>query len=222
MTKAPRREGDFYPTPQAVADRIVAATFVEPGPVRVQRILEPSAGDGAFVHACRARFPQAMITAVEPTHVPDHDPDRVFRGTIEDYARATSGRFDLIIGNPPYNLAAKHVRLCLNLLAPYGRLVFLLRLGFLASKGRRLLFQEHVPERVDVLPARPSFSWTWTCPPKFGGCGHKEVTAPDVARPHCKACGRVSPTCTKTDSHDYAVITWRQGFEGETAMGWLP
>jgi hypothetical protein len=222
--KAPRREGDFYPTPQDVADRIVRSMdrhdLIMPG----ARVLEPSAGDGAFVRAVRERAPSAYIVALEPS-------DRVLacKGVadmakpmrLEEIVIPEQARFDLIIGNPPYNLAAEHVRLCLDLLAPEGRLVFLLRLGFLASKGRRRLFEQHPPERVDVLAERPSFSWTWVC----RACEHKWTTAPEPPA-HERLCPTMAhdeagAACTKTDKYDYAVITWRQGFTGETAMGWL-
>lgn len=226
--KAPRREGDFYPTPQDVADRIVE-TYTHDYLNKPKRILEPSAGDGAFLRACRGRFPDASIWAVEPAQYPG-TANRHYRGTLEDFACLPEAwhTFDLIIGNPPYNLAAEHVRLCLDLLAPEGRLVFLLRLGFLASRTRRALFREHPPERVDVLAERPSFSWTWGC----GVCGEKWTRPPSVCPGPCPKCetipnetpepGQRRGTCTKTDAHDYAVITWRQGFTGETAMGWLP
>jgi hypothetical protein len=229
--KAPRREGDFYPTPQDVADRIVRSVdrhdLIMPG----ARVLEPSAGDGAFVRAVRERQPEAKIMAVEPDprhrHTLAEFTMHVWPHSLEEFTHTREACYDLVIGNPPYNLAAEHVRLCLDLLAPQGRLVFLLRLGFLASKGRRKLFAEHPPERVDVLAERPSFSWTWTCP----ACETKFTTLPGAHFETCPnpACAWPAATpfngerwaCTKTDAHDYAVITWRQGFEGETAMGWL-
>jgi SAM-dependent methyltransferase len=149
-----RRASDFYPTPIDLARRVVANLDSEP-----PRILEPSAGDGAFVVACRERWPGAEYWIAEPIAQKRNSlfANHKFE-TLEDLAAHPNHSFDLIVGNPPYSLAESHVQLCLGLLAPGGRLVFLLRLAFLESKKRASLWQESPLERVTVMHERPSFT----------------------------------------------------------------
>jgi hypothetical protein len=154
-----RRESDYYPTPLELADRIVATVGIAP----VATILEPSAGSGSFVRACQRRWPSAAVTAVEPSsrHWGELIELRCTVGqqSLEEYVHYWGrARYDLIIGNPPYSLAEEHVRMCLGMLQPWGRLVFLLRLAFVESQKRVPLWRDHKPTRVIVLPERPSFT----------------------------------------------------------------
>lgn len=224
--RAKRVAGDSYPTPDALALKIAQAHDARSDTLVPRAILEPSAGSGAFVRAARACWPGARVTAIEP------DPDKRLTlhnagtdtahvGTLETFAHAPV--YDLILGNPPYSLAQRHVALCLDLLAPGGSLVFLLRLAFLASQKRAAFLRANPPLRVDVLSGRPSFVWTWTC----RACGYKFTTVPHGHVDTCAnpACGEAYTQAmfarTTTDATDYAVFTWRQGYSGETRLGWL-
>jgi hypothetical protein len=80
-----------------------------------------------------------------------------------DFADYTSTghepRFDVIIGNPPYNAAETHVRRALSLRSkPFGVVAFLLRLAFLESAERVPFWREHPASKIYVLSERPSFS----------------------------------------------------------------
>jgi hypothetical protein len=133
-----RREFDFYPTPAPVADALVelAARFV---PGEVARIIEPQAGEGAIVRACRKRWPSADLLA--------YDVRREVRAAcLEAGADEFTARdwrepwpvphADLIIGNPPFADAEAQVIASLERL-PYGSLLLqLLPLGFLGGLER--------------------------------------------------------------------------------------
>jgi len=67
-------------------------------------------------------------------------------------------RYDVIIGNPPYSLAKEFIDKSLELLAPGGRLIFLLRTNFLESAKRFAWWQDTLPNRLYVLHKRPSFT----------------------------------------------------------------
>ena len=62
------------------------------------------------------------------------------------------------MGNPPYKQAEAFIEKGMELLRPSGHLAFLLRVGFLASRGRYPLFQKWKPSRVIVMSGRPSFT----------------------------------------------------------------
>ncbi|MFR2694376.1 MAG: hypothetical protein ACLTBV_31030 [Enterocloster bolteae] len=56
---------------------------------------------------------------------------------IDDFPEHGSReKYDLIIGNPPFNQAIEFVEKCLGLLKPGGRLIFLLRTAFMESDQR--------------------------------------------------------------------------------------
>lgn len=214
---AKRRDADFYPTPDELAERIVSSVPL----ISDISILEPSAGSGAFVRACRANWPLARVSQVEPG--PHHFDPEVdgYRATLEEFAaRLPDARFDLIIGNPPFSLAKEHIRLCLSMLAPSGRLVFLLRLAFLETKKRAKFWRECPPAKVTVLRERPSFCWSWSC--KVGKkTVHKWTSAPGVKHTHCPECGSGKLKVTKTDACAYAVFEWHEGFAGKPELGWM-
>lgn len=99
---------DRFFTPDALAVAIVARLAERiPEPAM---ILEPSCGGGAFVRACRARWPEARIIAR------DIDPEAegltlADDAAVEDFLTAELPRVDLVIGNPPFSgdTAIEHV-----------------------------------------------------------------------------------------------------------------
>lgn len=117
---------DFFPTPDAVIDTMLAAAGIEAG----HRVLEPSAGDGAIVKRIMAD------TGVPPTCVELNsercndlkrivgNPGHVIQGDFLDYNPPEG--FDRIVLNPPFSnfRDVRHVTHAISLLkAGGGRLV---------------------------------------------------------------------------------------------------
>lgn len=184
-----RRADDAYLTAddlaQAITDRL--ATII-PAPATV---LEPSAGEGAFVRAVTKTWPGAAIDAVEPRIVGPLvlQPARVWMTTLEQFTEEEPApgapprrpRYDLVVGNPPYLCAESHVVLARKL----GRCVaFLLRMSFLSSQGR--------VERL--WDAQPGLRWL----------------IPLAQRP--------SFTGKGTDNSEYAIFVWEDGFTGSARI----
>jgi hypothetical protein len=67
-------------------------------------------------------------------------------------------QFNIIATNPPFSKAEKFVWKSLELLHPWGVMIFLLKLTFLASLGRMRLYQERPPSEVIIFHKRPSFT----------------------------------------------------------------
>lgn len=97
-------------TPQTLADAVVdwVAGLL---PRKPGVILEPSVGGGAFVRACRRRWPGAWIMAA------DIDPRARGLGAADesrvgDYAEVDAGWWsrspELVVGNPPFDHAVAH------------------------------------------------------------------------------------------------------------------
>lgn len=155
-----RNEADFYATPlETVYTLLDNYEIIYPEDV----ILEPGAGSGNIIRALRERGYKNHIDAVE-LRVEEYCnlsnyADQVL---IYDYLSPlinTNGRkYDVIIGNPPYSLAQEFIDKSLELLAPGGRLIFLLRTNFLESKKRFEWWQDKLPNGLYVLHSRPSFT----------------------------------------------------------------
>lgn len=104
-----KSRGAFY-TPSAVAD-FLATWAIRGG---AERVLEPSAGDGALVRASVARFrdfsrePGVRVVAVEPepreaAKCRSVDPSvRVLERDFFSVLPEDVGRVDAVVGNPPY------------------------------------------------------------------------------------------------------------------------
>lgn len=159
-----RPEADVYPTPNWAVEQILNAALLSP--YHRLRILDPGAGSGVW-GAIASSTIRSEVWGVELRDLgePLAEFDQWFGGT--DYLKwlpssdlfGNERRFDLIIGNPPYSLAEEFIRHSFDLLAPGGQVIFLLRLAFLEGQARaKGLWVECQPERVLVLPKRPSFS----------------------------------------------------------------
>lgn len=151
-----RPDGDVYPTPQDVALAVIKAGLYTPcwSP---RRILDPGAGNGVWGASAAAYFRSVIWGVEQRPLIPSGEFDHWH--TANFLVWETDVRFDLVVGNPPYSLAEPFVRRSRELLAPGGQIVFLLQLSFLGGQKRaKGLWTEFPPERVLVLPKRPSFS----------------------------------------------------------------
>ncbi len=155
-----RRNGDYYRTPSWTVEALLAVASLE-GP-----ILEPGCGDGAILTALAAHG-LSPLTGIElerglaETAARSLPTARILWGDFLDEASdQVLGHPAIIIGNPPYTQAEAFVRRGLGLLAPAGHLYFLLRVGFLETRGRRDLFDGRQAGFAGcyALSRRPSFT----------------------------------------------------------------
>jgi hypothetical protein len=147
-------------TPYALARHICARVQSVTGQA-IAQILEPGAGTGNFVAAARAQWPDATITAL--------DIDQRYGAACKkqgadafhhtDYTKANPDPFfDLVIGNPPYNLAEKFVE---NAVGGGGWACFLMRAAFRSGVGRWKtggILRCHPPLVSWPIVPRPSFT----------------------------------------------------------------
>ena len=153
-----RKEADFYATPlETVYALLDNYGDIDPNDL----ILEPSAGNGNILQALRNRGYQNFIEAVELRESELNNLDKLASEvSICDFLMdfEATCKYDVIIGNPPYSLAQKFIDKSLELLAPGGRLIFLLRTNFLESQKRFEWWQDKTPNGLYVLNKRPSFT----------------------------------------------------------------
>lgn len=115
-----QKSHQFYPTPRALAQRVVALADIQPGTV----VLEPSAGQGGLASLLPAG---AVCVEVSPLNCAvlqgkGHD---VVQADFLQWAGATSRRFDRVVMNPPFSEGRwqAHTRAAAALLQPGGVLV---------------------------------------------------------------------------------------------------
>lgn len=129
----------FFPTPDAVIDRMLDEAAIEPG----HRVLEPSAGIGSILDKIRERhgidadavermFPLEEILSMKGYNA--------HRGDFLEYWNH-EGEYDRIVMNPPFERGAdvKHVQHAFKLLKPGGRLVALMANGAAFAKAADMI-----------------------------------------------------------------------------------
>lgn len=132
------RKADFFPTPAALAERVVALAALRPG----AHVLEPSAGRGALARAVIAACPAAFVTCVEA--LPDNadalerDGFAVHRQDFTTIGTGAIGPFDSVVMNPPFGGRAdiRHVRHALGFVRPGGSLVAVMSGGVAYREDR--------------------------------------------------------------------------------------
>lgn len=174
-----RRAHELYPTERALIRAALTAYAIEPPggfipldcyPERyIERsggyILDPGAGDGRWGLAAKALYPDALVMGVEERNVPMPEGMDAWLRRKSFLSFFPGVRFGLICGNPPYGpkvggviLAEHFIRIGFDLLAPGGRMIYLLPLQMMAGKDRyNNLWRTHPPTLVAVVSPRPSF-----------------------------------------------------------------
>lgn len=150
-TRGQRDVDDFYATPAWAVHRILEKAFpmVED---RIGEWLDPCAGKGAIIRACKDLGVSARWTACELEDSYQGDLlDCTNRVLMGDFFRVVPARYDVAIFNPPFPLAEQFVRACLPIAT---HVICLQRINWAAKRAG--LFGEFPPD-VWMLPDRPAF-----------------------------------------------------------------
>ncbi len=116
--------------------------------------LDPCAGDGAILDALRKSGRWGCVAGIEL------DPMLAAKAPACIHADALAmswARPDSIVMNPPFKHALEFLEKALAEVGPNGEVAALLKLAFMASKGRKAFHDAH-PSDVFVLSKRPSFA----------------------------------------------------------------
>lgn len=166
----PRVENDVYETPPELAKAIITRlALIVPEPAF---IIEPSAGSGAFIKACKETWNSSKICAVDLR--PECEQKCISSGANEfhlstwENASKTLPIANLIVGNPPYKFAKEHTDLALEHIQENGHVAFLLRLGFLGSRKRYSFWHESHFKALIPISGRPSFTGGGTDAHEYG------------------------------------------------------
>lgn len=115
----------YYPTPKAVAERLVADLYIREG----ERVLEPSCGCGRILDALRAKGARDVLGI-------EVDPGRAAEARAKGHSvqcanfleTVPTGDFDRVVMNPPFwrETYFRHVKHALRYLKPGGTLTAIL------------------------------------------------------------------------------------------------
>ncbi len=163
--KAVREKDDNYPTPPRLATAIVQRLRQMYGDVTSSRILiEPSAGSGTFVRSMRQAWPNATLIAVE-LRLEEEETLRQSGATyvaISDWSswathNAPLNAPSLLIGNPPFILAQKHLESIFQFFPRDTEVAFLLRFSFFGGNERTAQFwkQDGLKNLKHIIPIAP-------------------------------------------------------------------
>lgn len=196
-------EHDLYPTGEWCVHRLLDRVRLPRG-----RWMEPCAGGGAIIRAVHSHPSMAGAlptwTAIDireaarsQLELAVGNAGSVSIGDFLAYDRVDP-ELTVIPSNPPYGLAEKIVRHCLEI-APNAWVVQLLRLNFYAGEDRSEWMEKHVPDAY-VLPNRPQFRDSIT--PVLDDAG-QPVINPKTGLPKVKK--------SSSDSCEYAWMVWAPG-----------
>lgn len=147
---------DYYVTPIHVVEEFIDAFIqVEEIPKSVE-ILDPTAGGDLTT-------PMSYPTALKNkgfTNIITHDfrPDSPADLHGDYFDLRCNNLFDIIITNPPFNLAIEITEKALTDVRDGGLVIMLLRLNFFGSKGRKYFFDKMMPKFCFVHHKRISFT----------------------------------------------------------------
>lgn len=151
-----RKPADFYPTPVDATETIVgmikAMKTADGRPVK--RIWEPACGDGRLARVLEYHGFEVVSTdlreypgyGIGGLDFLNEDPLVKWGWDIGD--------IDLIISNPPFNLAEAFIRRAVSLCP---NVIMLLKSQYWHAAGRTALFEKHTPSIVIPLTWRPAF-----------------------------------------------------------------
>jgi len=152
----------FYPTPAALAARMVAEARL----CDWSNVLEPSAGTGAIINALPRKIGSLTAVEIDPDNARSlrsavgeaATPTTIVEGDFLAWAAIAVDRYDAIIMNPPFSNGqdAEHVQAAHRLLAPGGTLVAVLSDGPFYREDRRSAafraFLGALPHTTSLLP----------------------------------------------------------------------
>lgn len=90
--------------------------------------------------------------------------------------------FDMIITNPPFNLALPIIEKALDILPIWGYCIMLLRLNFFGSKARKKFFESNMPIETYVHHKRISFAKSATDSIEYMHCVWKKGENPPFTK----------------------------------------
>lgn len=147
-----RHVSDYYITPQSEIEN-----FINNFPEILEKIdfFDPCAG-GDSTH--EMSYPSVLNRFGKYVATNDIREDSLADSKINFLEYRGIDEFDVVITNPPFNIAQEIIEKSMNVVRQGGYVVMLLRLNFLGSKGRKAFWEKYPPSYIFVHHKRMSFT----------------------------------------------------------------
>lgn len=151
---------DYYQTPSWCIEEFMKS-FLDTiciGNLSEFSILDPCAG-GDDDHV--AAYPNALVKfgaeAIDTMDIRAESRANIIGDFLSDDLDLDK-KYDMVISNPPFNLAKDFVDRGLEVVEKGGFVIYLLRVSFLGSQKRKPWWKENMPSYIFVHSKRPSFT----------------------------------------------------------------
>ncbi|MCF6205320.1 MAG: hypothetical protein L3J47_00305 [Sulfurovum sp.] len=114
------------------------------------RVLEPCVGGGAIYRGLINTFNGINCADIEP----EDDFPCAKQDFLDFYPRDL---YDLVVSNPPFNIAQKIIERAIDITRESGHVVMLLRINFFGGQKRSAWLSGNMPIECYVTPRRPKF-----------------------------------------------------------------
>jgi hypothetical protein len=179
-TDTEREKDDFYATPPLAVKELMKLEKFN------NNIWEPCCGMNHITNILRDNEYVVRTSDIV---------DRVNDGGVEiiDFLNCEETWTGDIITNPPYKLATEFVYKSIETIKEGNKVAMFLKLTFLETKKRRLLFDKYPPKTIYVASSR------------FG----------------CSQTGEFDETGNTGSAVAYCWYIWEKGYTGETILKWF-
>lgn len=191
---AVRNKYDYYVTPEWCVENFLNA-FVQdlyhiPWIFPFAKILDPCAGGDEFnemtypivlsrFSVFSKFFANATITTAD---IREDSKARIITDYLNPHGHSFKGHHNMIITNPPYNLAQEFITKALDDVMDDGVVIMLLRLNFFGSQSRKAFFKNNMPALTYVTAKRPSFTKGGTDASEYMHCVWRKGSKQDFTR----------------------------------------
>lgn len=156
---------DYYKTPiDEIVKFLDEFTVDEDSPIEWNtKILDPCSG--GFIGKDKMSYPEALHKCGFGIHNGVNTIDTIdiredsLANIKGDYLHMNcKNKYDVIITNPPFNIALDIIKKALDDIKYGGYIIMLLRLNFLEGKNRKEFWDDNMAERIYVHHSRMSFT----------------------------------------------------------------
>lgn len=138
-----RADKDYYATPPSAVEELLKREKFN------HYILEPAVGGGHIANVLKAHGHQVQAMDIVDRGYPDTAVKDFFTVTKDDLAYSPD-----IVSNPPYAFAAEFIEHCLDISMDSVKVAMLLKIQFLETSKRYILFRKYPPKKIYVFVNR--------------------------------------------------------------------
>lgn len=151
-------KSDYYITPEKPIKEFLKHFFTIVPTWEWMKALDPCAGGDSDTDMPYPICLKEYSINTTTNDIRNDSPAQYHSDFLEAYTHDWLPKYDLIITNPPFNIAIDIIKKALTLTNEWWYVVMLLRLNFFGSKWRYTFFKENMPSYCFIHHERISFN----------------------------------------------------------------